>query len=108
MTREEAVSLLRRYRRDAYSYNPKCFARPKGDVEFRNYVYGRYLCDELIDAIRHSKEPPIDVVYDSYAMFDTILSESEDDHFETHSFAAVMEHEAGRILRYLKQKEREI
>lgn len=107
MTREEAVSLLRRYRRDVCRFNPRFFTMPQRNVLFRNCVYEKFLLDELIRRIRHSTEPPIDVVYDVYSMLDDILSESDDDHFETHRFAAELEREAGQILRYLKMKEKE-
>lgn len=106
MTREEAVSLLRRYRRDVYRYNPKFIFFAKQNSLFKTCVYGRFLIDEMIRRIRHSDEDPIETVYDIYSDLDWILGESDDDHFETHKFAAVMEYEAGNILRYLKTVER--
>ena len=108
-TREEAVSLLRRYRRDVYRSRPKreLFTMKQYDAVVYSCVYGRYLVDELIRRIRCTDEPPIHVVYDLYSALDDVLSESDDDHFETHRFAAIMEHEAGNILRYLKTIEKE-
>lgn len=107
MTREEAISLLRRYKRDFYDYDKKLFVLTREKMLFKISVYGRFLCDELISKIRNSKDGPIEVVYDYYSMFDDILSESDDDHFETHNFARILEHEAGHILRYLRKKEEE-
>lgn len=107
MTREEAISLLRRYRRTAYRYNSRFIVFAKRNVLFQTCVYGRCLVDEMIREIRYSEEEPIKIVYDIYSDFDRVLGESDDDHFETHRFAALMEHEAGNILRYLKTVEKE-
>lgn len=107
MTREEAISLLRRYRRTVYRYNSKLVVFPKRDTLFQTCVYGRFLIDEIIRKIRYSKDGPIETVYDIYSDLDLVLGESDDDHFETHKFAALMEHEAGNILRYLKTVEKE-
>ena len=108
-TREEAVSLLRRYRRDVYRSRPKreLFTMKQYDAVVYTCVYGRYLVDELIRRIRCTDEPPIHVVYDLYSALDDVLSESDDDHFETHSFASLLENECGDILRYLKHMEAE-
>ena len=75
------------------------------DYQFLNEVYTNYLIDELIRRIRKSDDPPLTVVYDLYSMLDDILAESDDDHFHTHGFASILEHECGNILRYLKDKE---
>lgn len=61
----------------------------------------------MIRKIRHSDEDPVEVVHGIYSNLDWILGESDDDHFETHRFAALMEYEAGDILRYLKTIEKE-
>lgn len=107
MTREEAISLLRRYRRTAYRYNSKLVVFPKRDTLFQTCIYGRFLIDEMIRKIRCAEDGPIEVVYGIYSDLDWVLGESDDDHFETHRFAALMEHEAGNILRYLKIVEKE-
>lgn len=107
MTREEAISLLRRYRRTAYRYNPKFIVFPKRDTLFQTCVYGSFLIDEMIRKIRYSADGPIEVVRDIYSSLDWVLGESDGDHFETHRFAALMEHEAGNILCYLKAIEKE-
>lgn len=107
MTREEAISLLRRYRRAVYRYNAKLIVFPKRDALFRTCIYGRFLIDEMIRKIRCAKDGPIEVVYKIYSDLDRVLGESDDDHFETHRFAALMEHEVGNILRYLKTVEKE-
>lgn len=106
MTREEAISLLRRYRRTVYRYNSRYVPFTKQDTLFKTCVYGRFLIDEMIRKIRYSEDGPIETVYDIYSDLDWVLGESDDDHFETHRFAALMEYEAGNILRYLKTVER--
>lgn len=102
MTQEEAISLLRRYRRDVYRYKPQYIRFTKRDNLLMTCVYGRTLVDEIIRRIQHSTRNPIDIVYDIYSEFDSVLGESDDDHFETHRFASLVGHEAGNILRYLK------
>lgn len=106
MTREEAISLLRRYRRDVYRYNEKSVIFPKRNAHFKICVYGRFLVDDLIRRIAVSYEDPIKVVSRRYSELDEILGDSDDDHFETHAFAALMEYEAGNVLRYLETVER--
>lgn len=106
MTREEAISLLRRYRRAVYRYNPRFIHFAKQDVLFHKCIYGKFLIEEMIREIRYSDKDPIEVVRRIYSNLDWILGESDDDHFETHRFAALMEYEAGDILRYLKTIER--
>lgn len=107
MMREEAISLLRRYRRTAYRYNSRFIVFAKQNTVFQTCVYGRFLIDEMIRKIQYSKEDPIEIAYGIYSGLDWVLGESDDDHFETHRFAAMMEHEAGNILRYLKTVEKE-
>ena len=106
MTREEAISLLRRYRRDVYRYNEKTVIFPKRNAYFKICVYGRFLVDDLIRKIMHSYDDPIRVVSRRYSELDEILGDSDDDHFETHAFAALMEYECGNVLRYLTTGER--
>lgn len=107
MTREEAIMLLRRYRRDVYRYNEKTLMFPKRDHVFQVCVYGRFLIADMIRSILESPEDPIRVASGYYARLDEILGDSDDDHFETHRFAATMEHEAGNVLRYLRYMEKE-
>lgn len=106
MTREEAISLLRRYRRDVYRYNEKFVIFPKQNVHFKICVYGRFLVNDLIRRIADSHEDPIRVVSHRYSKLDEVLGDSDDDHFETHRFAALMEYEAGNVLRFLETVER--
>lgn len=107
MTCDEAVSLLRRYRRDAYTYNSSFLTMKDRDTLFVYGVYGRFLVEELIRRIKAGRESPVDVVHDFYTMMDDMLCETDDDHFETLRFARRMEHETGNILRYLREKEKE-
>lgn len=106
MTREEAISLLRRYRRDVYRYNEDHVIFPKRNAYFRTCVYGKFLVDELIRKIRETDGDPIRTVGRIYSELDYILGDSDDDHFETHRFAALMEYECGNVLRYLRTIER--
>lgn len=107
MTREEAVSLLRRYRRDVYRYNERFLIFAKRNATFQICVYGRFLIDEMIRKIKDSSEDPIRIVGRFYSKLDEVLGDSDDDHFQTHRFAAMVELEAGNILRYLTTIEKE-
>lgn len=106
MMQEEAISLLRRYRRNVYQRHSGSVTFLKRDVYFQTCVYGRYLVSELIRKIHESEDDPIQVVSRAYSELDDILGDSDDDHFETHRFAARMEHECGNVLRYLWTVER--
>lgn len=108
LTQDEAIRLLRAYRRDVCQYNPSCLGMTQRDTAFLSAVRGKSLISELIRRIRQSDDLPIHVVYDFYTMLDQILSETEDDHFETLQFARQMEYQAGMILRYLKRAESEM
>lgn len=106
MTGDEAVALIQDYRRNEYRHRGSVLCI-KQDTHLKKCALGRYLCTELIRAIRASRENPIHVVHDIYRMLDDVLSESDDDQFEVHEFAARMELEAADILSFLKAKERE-
>lgn len=107
MTREEAVSTLRRYRRLVFRYDDKFILFPKKNALFRECVYGKILVDEIIMRIRESDDDPIRIVSQLYSQLDFILGDSDDDHFETHAFAALMECLTGDILQYLQKIEKE-
>lgn len=107
MTRDEAASVLRRYRRSVFRYNEKYMIFSKRNTLFRECVYGKILVDEIIRRIRESNEDPIKVVSRLYSKLDSILGDSDDDHFETHAFAALMEYLTGDILQYLQKIEKE-
>lgn len=79
----------------------------KRNVDYQVSVYGRFLVDYLIREIKNSTDDPIHTVQGFYSYLDWILGDSDDDHFETHRFAARMDYETGNILRYLKDMERE-
>lgn len=105
MTREEAVSWLRQYRRnDTYKPSRQLFGW-RSNYDFNRAVYERYLILELIDRIKQSSIPPIEVVRRFYYDMDDILCESENS--RTWAFASTMENCAGDILRYLRGKEAE-
>lgn len=107
MTREETVLLLRRYAREAYRYQTGGYVLcAKRNADYQAAVYGRFLVEELIRSIRRSAEEPIRIVRSFYSALDRVLGDSDDDHFETHRFAARMEHEAGNVLRYLQSMEK--
>lgn len=105
MTREEAVSILRRLKRD-YREKKSYIWCPKQNVEFQKTIYIKCLIDEMIKQIRCSHTDPITTVRGFQSFFSDILGDSDDDHFETHRFAGIMEYESGNILRYLLDKER--
>ena len=100
MTQDEAVSLLRRYRRrDTYVPSKKLFGW-KLNYEFVRAVYERMLVLELIREIKSTERPPMSVVQDFYYKMDDILCESENS--KTWAFASIMENCAADILRYLR------
>ena len=104
MTREEAVSWLRRYRRDE-TYKPcKTLFGWKLNYDFMRASYERYLILELIRRIDDSLKDPIDVVADFYYWMDDMVCNSEEK--RTWAFASTMENCCVDILRYLREKER--
>ena len=117
MTRDEAISLIRRYKRDTFFMCnvgrwPRFLKRKNSrvaiqiaDIRWKISVYGQFLCNYLIDKIEHSNSDPIEEVYKLYSLLDDVLGDSADDHFVTHKFAAIMENQTGHILRYLRSKE---
>lgn len=107
MTNEEAISLLRRYKRDVYRYNPKYILYAKQNSYFQKCVYGRFLIDQVIEKLQHTEKSVIYVVNRIYSQLDEVLGDSDDDRFITHRFAAVVEYEAGNLLRYLNTIEKE-
>lgn len=105
MTRDEAVSWLRQYRRcDTDKPSKKLFGW-RNNYDFNRAVYERYLILELIDRIKRSSKPPIEVVRLFYYEMDDILCESEN--AETWAFASMMENCARDILQFLRGKEKE-
>lgn len=107
MTQEEAISTLRRYRRSVFRYDEKIVPFPKKNALFKECVYGKILVDEIIRRIREFDDDPISIVSRLYSKLDFILGDSDDDHFETHTFASLMEYLTGDILRCLKRIEKE-
>lgn len=100
MTREEAVSLLRRYRRnETYTPSKRLFGW-KLNYEFMRTVYERMLILELIRRIKTTDQNPLNVVRDFYYKMDDILCESENP--KTWAFASTMENCAADIARYLE------
>lgn len=105
MTQEEAVSWLRQYRRnDTYKPSRQLFGW-RSNYDFNRAVYERYLILELIDRIKQSSIPPIEVVRRFYYDMDDILCESENS--ITWTFASYMENSTRDILNYLRRKENE-
>ncbi len=101
MTREEAVSLLRRYRRDETYVPSKQLFGWQRNHEFDRAVYERMLVLELIRNIKSTDQEPISIVQDFYYKMDDILCES--DCAKTWAFASTMENCAADILRYLRE-----
>ncbi len=100
MTRGEAVSLLRRYRRDETYVPSKRLFGWRRNYEFDRAVYERRLVLELIRKIQSSDREPISVVRDFYYKMDDLLCES--DNAKTWAFVSTMENCAADILRYLR------
>lgn len=104
MTREEAISYLRRYRRtDTYKPSKALFGW-RNNYQFEEAVYARYLVLELIERISHSSEDPIEVVRSFYYWMDDMLCTSENG--RTWAFSSLMENCCSDILRYLRRKEK--
>lgn len=107
MTKEEAVSWLRRYRRSntVYGIKPWSSQWKYKNYPFNRHIYEQYLTFELIRRIKESTLPPLEVVRNFYFFMDNILCESDDAQFITHYFASMMENCAGDILRYLRERD---
>lgn len=104
MTREVAVSWLRRYRRnEVYKPSKKLFGW-KMNYEFMRASYERFLVLELIRKIDESNRDPILIVQDLYYKLDDMVCESE--RSKTWAFASTMENCCADILRYLREKEK--
>lgn len=109
MTREEAISLLRRYRREVPRYNLQFWSGfgTRFNYHANKSVYERFLVMELIRRINESDQDPIEVVRDFYYFMDDILCESEDLKPVAHYFESLMENMTGDILRCLREKEKD-
>lgn len=97
-----AISLLMDYKKCEYRQNGYYILDPLKNYEFLRKTYGETLINYIIDIISTTDRDPIEIVRKIYRDMDTILSESDDDHFETHHFCSIVMREAGDILRYLK------
>lgn len=107
MTKEEAISHLRHYRRMA-CVRHSCATFTCQQNHFKRCVYRDYLISELIRRINQSEEDPIRVVSNFAWELEYILGEADDSHFETLAFTRVMESEACCIERSLREKEKKL
>lgn len=100
MTKEEAVSWLRRYRRDV-KLNPFTIRTPwyKKDYIRERYVYERMLILELIERIKKSDKRPEEVIHGLYWDVDMFMLDS--DNPRTHKFLRIIERCLGDILEEL-------
>lgn len=105
MTREKAVLLLRRYRRDEVYKPSKKLLGWRMNYQFMRASYERFLVLELIRRINTSTKDPIKIVQDLYYEMDDIVCES--DRSKTWAFASTMENCCADILRYLREKEKD-
>lgn len=106
MTQDQALTYLREYRRFyCHTFNESSMLWHMNS-DYKSLCYRRYLVSMFIHKINNSKVDPIRIVDQFISDLDYILGESDDDHFITHQFAAILEYEAYCILRYLKQKEK--
>lgn len=103
MTKEEAISALRRYRREeTFPPSRRMLGGGKRCYEFNRAVYERYLVLELIHRIMDSPLPPIEVVRRFYWAMDDIICESE--RRRTWAFVSIMENCAHDIVIYLQRE----
>ena len=100
MTKEEAVSWLRRYRRGV-KLNPFTIRTPwyKADYIRERYVYERMLILELIERIKNSNKRPEEVIHGLYWDVDMFMLDS--DNPRTHKFLRIIERCLGDILEEL-------
>ena len=106
MTKSEAVSFLRRYRRDV-RISPLYIPWRKNDYVIQKYAYMRYVIGLLIEKIRNSNENPIAVVHKAYWNSDMFMMES--DNVYTHKFLKIVTECLGDILvdlRYEDEKQK--
>lgn len=109
MTKSEAISLLRRYRREELFRPSSRLARISVTYRKSGYIeeiYSRMLALEMIRRINEAPEgiDALDVIRDFYYWMDDMVTQSENP--RTWAFASTMENEAGEILRYLRRKEK--
>lgn len=105
MTQDEAVLWLRQYRRcDTYVPSPALFGGKK-NYEFTKAVYERWLVLDLIEQIKKTSLPPMEVIRRFYYDMDDLITESENP--ITWSFASIMENSARDIMNWLRRKENE-
>ena len=103
MTREEAISLLRRYRRTV-RINPLYVSWGKSDYITQRYVYERYLILRLIERIANSSEPPLRLIHNAYWAVDMFMLESESRY--TQRFLRIVERCIGDIMEYLEDQDK--
>ena len=103
MTKDKAVSLLRRYRREeTYVPSIKLLGWKKRTYEFNRAVYERFLILELIRQIKESDLGPMTVVRNFYYKMDDVMCESEN--HKTWEFTSIMENCAHDIVVYLERE----
>lgn len=102
MTKAEAVSWLRRYRR-GIRISPVYRPMGRRDGVFTAHVYERHLILWLIGRIWESDRDPIETVQKIYWDMDMFLLGSANPY--TNDFLKRMEKAAGDILDYLREKE---
>ena len=109
MTKSEAISLLRRYRREQLFKPSPRLARISLVYRNSSYIeeiYSRTLVLELIRKVNEAPEDadPLSVIRDFYYFMDDMVCESVNP--STWAFASTLENETGDILRYLRWKEK--
>ena len=104
MTREEAISYLRRYRRNEVYKPSKNLFGWRRNYYFDEAVYTRFLILELIDRINSSTKDPIETIRDFYYWMDDMMCGSEQN--RTWAFSSCMENASRDIIRYLRAKEK--
>lgn len=102
--RESAIRVIRQYLCEKRRRSRLPHVKRKW--EYEEEAYTRYLCRRLIEDVCRSEEDPILVIRRLYWMLDDVLSESDEDHFITHSNCSRMLNIVGGILERLRKEER--
>ena len=103
MTREEAVTLLRKYRRET-RISPLYVPFFRNDYRMERYVLDRYLTKGLIREIGNSDSNPISIIQEAYWNVDDLILESSNPY--TNHFARMVQCSLGDILEFLLENER--
>lgn len=100
MTKERAISILKRYRRDICA-RQYCWSYSCRQNRIKRCACKEYLVSELIHRIRIKDLDPIDTVSEFIFWIESVLEEADEDHRITEEFIRVIDDEACDIERML-------